>query len=35
MELPFKQILSIEDYVWIIAERSFRIGAKRLPGNHL
>lgn len=35
MELPLKQTLCIEDYVWIIAERSFRIRAKHLPRNHL
>lgn len=35
MELPLEQSLRIEDYVWIIAERSFSTGAKHLPRNHL
>lgn len=34
MELPLKQSLCIEDYVWIIAERSLRTGAQHLPRNH-
>ena len=35
MEPSLKQTLSIEDYVRIIAERSFRTGAKHLPRNRL